>query len=239
MAEAFWQAKIWGLLHDPAFKALHDNIGRGKNSFWHDLEVMQTWRENGWNPEESGGTLLKHIHLADYIASASDRGAIGSVTTSVDYKDNGLEISHLLSGAKLHIKIPQHSELIANRKSFLQQQETRLREVIPAEAKTSVKRLFWWLWRCLPEAACQLLRDESLLLMPAETRLPDSSIWSHASITAALAGALAGYDLTTADLEQRWSSERTLSHPYLATFSFSPVQELIKASRKMRDFWAG
>lgn len=75
------------------------------------------------------------------------------------------------------------------------------------------------------------------MLMPAETRLPDSSIWSHASLTAAMAGALAGYSLSTADIE-RWSSNQ-LSHPYLATFSFSPVQELIKASRKMRDFWAG
>ncbi|WP_278559570.1 type III-B CRISPR-associated protein Cas10/Cmr2 [Fischerella thermalis] len=74
--------------------------------------------------------------------------------------------------------------------------------------------------------------------MPAETRLPDSSIWSHASITAALAGALAGYDLTMAEIEH-WPANKTLSHPYLASFTFTPVQELIKASRKMRDFWAG
>lgn len=33
--------------------------------------------------------------------------------------------------------------------------------------------------------------------------------------------------------------DKGLSHPYLATFSFTPIQELIKASRKMRDFWTG
>ncbi|MFM6113939.1 MAG: type III-B CRISPR-associated protein Cas10/Cmr2 [Sphaerospermopsis kisseleviana] len=76
------------------------------------------------------------------------------------------------------------------------------------------------------------------MLMPAETRLPDASIWSHLSMTSALAGALAGYDLT-AEQVQRWQGNEELSHPYLAVFSFSPVQELIKSSRKMRDFWAG
>ena len=79
----FWQAK-WGLLHDPALKALHDNTGRGGNSFWQELEVMQSWLDKGWNPETSCGVIWKHIHLADYIASASDRGAIGSVLQSVN-----------------------------------------------------------------------------------------------------------------------------------------------------------
>jgi CRISPR-associated protein Cmr2 len=73
VSKVYWQAKIWGLLHDPALKALHDNRGRGGNSFWQDLEVMQDWKDNKWNPEESGKTIFKHIKLADYIASASDR----------------------------------------------------------------------------------------------------------------------------------------------------------------------
>ncbi len=112
-------------------------------------------------------------------------------------------------------------------------------QAIPDAAKTDSKCLFWWLWRCLPEAACREFDDLSLMLMPAETRLPDSSIWSHGSLTAALAGALAGYNLTTAEIEHWSSKTMTLSHPYLATFTFTPVQELIKASRKIRDFWAG
>jgi CRISPR-associated protein Cmr2 len=240
---AYWQAKIWGLLHDPALKALH-TTGRGGNSFWEQLEVMKDWVDNKLNPETSGKTLLKHIHLADYIASASDRGAIGSVCGSVNYapgneRDFGLDISHLLSGKKLHLKLKQHNELIENRKQYLNQKENELLQVIPEECRQDSQRLFWWLWRCLPEAVIQQFQDESLLLMPAETRLPDSSIWSHTSITAALAGALAGYNLTSEDIKSNWSSDQTLSHPYLATFSFSPIQELIKASRKMRDFWAG
>lgn len=69
----FWQAKVWGLLHDPALKALHNNAGRGSNSFWQELAVMQDWKTNAWNPEaDKQPGLLKHIHLADYITSASD-----------------------------------------------------------------------------------------------------------------------------------------------------------------------
>jgi CRISPR-associated protein Cmr2 len=182
VSDAYWQAKIWGLLHDPALKALHNNESDpGDNSFWQQLPAMQNWVKNGWNPETSNEKLLQHIHLADYIASASDRGAIGSVTESINYApsdsdDKGLEISHLLSGAKLNFKIKQHQELLANRKQYLQQKEQNLLRAIPATAQTD-KPLFWWLWRCLPKAACQEFQDDaSLMLMPAETRLPDSSI---------------------------------------------------------------
>jgi CRISPR-associated protein Cmr2 len=83
VSEAYWQAKIWGILHDPALKALHNNRGRGDNSCWQELALMQSWCENGWNPEKSGGKLLEHLHLADFIASASDRAAIGSLSTFI------------------------------------------------------------------------------------------------------------------------------------------------------------
>ncbi len=240
MTQGYWQAKIWGLLHDPALKALHNNTGRGQNSFWQALPPMQTWVENNLDPEKSAKKLLKQLKLADYITSASDRGAIGSLTSSVDYGQKGLEIAHLLSGAKLNLKINCHEQLLSERQNFLANQERQLLAAIPRETKEDIKELFLWLWRCLPEATCKLFNeDASLLLMPAETRLPDASIWSHASITSALAGALGGYDLTPEAITNDWPKGVPLSHAYLASFTFSPIQELIKASRKMRDLWAG
>ncbi|MFM5896877.1 MAG: type III-B CRISPR-associated protein Cas10/Cmr2 [Dolichospermum sp.] len=248
MTAEYWRAKIWGLLHDPILKALHNNSGRGKNSFYEQLEVMKPWVETGQTPDNSRGKALANILLADYIASASDRSAIGSVTASINYApgknpEKGLEISHLLSGAKQEFKIKLHTELIeSKRQEYLEKKEEELLAEIDNHLRTdikNIKHLFWWLWRCLPQATCDLFdKDNSLMLMPAETRLPDASIWSHLSMTSALAGALAGYDLTAAQI-QRWRGNDELSHPYLAVFSFSPVQELIKSSRKMRDFWAG
>jgi CRISPR-associated protein Cmr2 len=246
VALGYWQAKIWGLLHDPVFKALHSNAGRGGNSFWRDLEVMKLWGKH--NPEESGKHILKHIKLADYITSASDRAAIGSLTRSVDYNEHGLELHHLLSGKELPLKLKDkiHQQVASkNRADYLNGKEEEIFNAIPEELRTGTteqdaKKLFWWLWRCLPVQASRTLgKDENLMLMPAETRLPDGSIWSHASLTAAFAGALAGYHLTNEDVINKWPNKKEFSHAYLVSLTFSPVQELIKASRKMRDFWAG
>jgi CRISPR-associated protein Cmr2 len=272
VTQTFWQAKIWGLLHDPVLKALHSK-GRGQNSNWQDLAVMQSRIDLDRNPESSGARAMQQIHLADLIASASDRGAIGSLSSSVDYapaadRNKGLEIYHLLSGAKLEFRLSaaRHQELVnASRGNHLTEIEQGLfqqviRDPIDGQDKPlfevggasdasehqqilALKKVFWWLWRCLPIATCNAFGDEkqadlSLLLMPAETRIPDGSIWSHTSLTAAMAGALTGFTVTTNDL-QRWPTGKEPSRAYLATFSFTPIQELIKASRKMRDFWAG
>ncbi|MBD2139426.1 type III-B CRISPR-associated protein Cas10/Cmr2 [Anabaena sp. FACHB-1237] len=254
MTAEYWRAKIWGLLHDPILKALHDNTGRGKNSFYDQLEVMKPWVEIKKTPDNSYGKALANILLADYVASASDRSAIGGTTEFINYAegnnpDKGLEITHLLSGEKQDFKVNFHQELITgNRAYFLSEKEQKLLEILKTAPQKfqeniennipKIKELYWWLWRCLPKVTCDIFEDTSLMLMPAETRIPDASIWSHVSMTAALAGGFAGYDLTLDEIKN-WPRGKAVSHPYLAVFSFSPVQELIKSSRKMRDFWAG
>ena len=147
MSDAYWQAKIWGLLHDPVLKPLHNNKGRGGNSFWRELDVMQNWVDSKWNPEGSYRKILRHIRQADYISSASDRGAIGSLIESINYsQDTGLEISHLMSGAKHNFKIKQQTD----GKEDLKTREKLLLQQIPEVAKKDIKQIFWWLWRCLP-----------------------------------------------------------------------------------------
>ena len=259
MSKVFWQAKIWGLLHDPVFKALHDDSGRGRNSEWQQLAVMQDWVTNGLNPETAKGGAMRQMKLADFMTSASDRSAIGNLSVSVDYaeagnRDLGLKISHLLSGklTDFRLQTEQHDQVSSSsrldfltgkeadlfKSSQIRDRDGELKSIAEIE---DPQKLFWWLWRCLPIAACKTMGDdEALLLMPAETRIPDASIWSHASLTAAMAGALTGFDLTLADLlPSEQPKPAKISRAYLATFSFTPVQELIKASRKMRDFWAG
>ncbi|NEP02891.1 MAG: hypothetical protein F6K58_30415 [Symploca sp. SIO2E9] len=39
--------------------------------------------------------------------------------------------------------------------------------------------------------------------------------------------------------QKQQQSDELTPRPYLAIFSFTPVQEIVKSSRKMRDFWAG
>jgi len=224
MSEEYWRAKVWGLQSNPILQALHNN-NPGGNKFYDQLKLIQSGTTTS-NPE-----FLQHILLADCIASASDRAAIYKLAANLVHSQNqDLQISHLLSGEKQHLQTSQHIDLIeSNRREYLQKPKEELLQEIESYLKTdieNIKPLFWWLWRCLPEETCK--DNKSLMLMPADIGLPDASIWSYMSIKSALAGALAGYDVT-----------EKLSHPYLAVFSFSPVQELIKASRKMRDFWAG
>lgn len=205
------------------------------------LGAMASWQ----SPKESRKKILQHIAIADLLALGSDRAALSYLSAGISYgpstePERGLDISHPLSGAKIqNWRIAEHQELIAqtNRGDYLGDRERELLQVMAGERNP--KKLFWWLWRCWPVAVCRSFGDESLLLMPADANLPDASIWSYTSITAALAGALAGHNLTTNEIEQRWSANKTLSHPYIVAFHFAPVQGWHEASRKMGDFCAG
>ncbi len=254
MTKPYWQAKIWGLLHDPALKGLHNSSGRGDEGPWKTLACME-----GWHSPKKSGTLttnqsrqwLDHVGLCDLIASASDRATIGRLpNTAIDYDEKGLEICHLLSGAKQQIKLSQwHDTVIGDeRAKWLQEVE----EFVLATVKDwpDPRKVYWWLWRCYPVALSKALSDQHpetmLPLLPAETRLPDASLWSHTSTTSALAGALAGYHRDPdryppkgKGVQRQPDAQYPKSYPHLVAFTFSPVQELIKASRKMRDFWAG
>lgn len=160
--------------------------------------------------------------LADAIASASDRAILSGLTPALG--DEPLQVSHLLDGAARSLG----RESLEWRDQLLQGQSY---EPVPDLTVAQLQELFWWLWRCLPVAAQQHWQDDEqdahVLLLPQTIALPDVSIWSHRSVAAAMAGALRGFDSTSPQI------------PHLVTFSFSPVQELIKASRKLRDFWAG
>lgn len=61
-------------------------------------------------------------------------------------------------------------------------------------------------------------------LLPADTRIPDHSIWDHLDLTSAFSGAFA------ADPDGEVS---------LLAISIGPVQGFIAAARKMEDLWAG
>jgi CRISPR-associated protein Cmr2 len=61
-------------------------------------------------------------------------------------------------------------------------------------------------------------------LLPADTRIPDHSIWDHLDLTSAFAGAFA------ADPD---------AGPALLALSIGPVQGFIAAARKTEDLWAG
>ncbi len=89
------------------------------------------------------------------------------------------------------------------------------------------KKTLLTLWRFAPELSDT--SDNGKLgelwkLLPADTRIPDHSIWDHLDLTSAFAGAFA------ADPQ---------GEAALLTLAIGPVQPFIASARKMEDLWAG
>jgi CRISPR-associated protein Cmr2 len=231
--QLYWQSKIFALLDNPVLKPFY--INKSQACLWRELDVMQDWQDI---PED--GKLLNYLRNADYISAASDRGAIANLKTQVNYGTEGLELSHLLSGAKQRLQIDDIDSISGKDQEFIGREKLLFPESIKRE--TNARKVFWWLWRCLPTAVCDASKDDSLLLMPADPRIPDISLWSHTSMTAALAGASIGYQTTMAEFnaiaeKDLWYKYK--SQPYLVSFSFAPVQDLLKSSSRIEDLWAG
>ncbi|MEL6579040.1 MAG: type III-B CRISPR-associated protein Cas10/Cmr2 [Cyanobacteria bacterium J06621_12] len=221
VSHQFWRAKIKAIV-----EPLPLDISGLKNGL--DLESQKYLDALANTLSESGSeadSVTKYVEDAKDINGASDRAAFSLLPTNGS--GGAKRVKHLLSGKPLKLNLTQSwSEL---------QHKSQEREVSAESRVISDRELFWWLWRCLPQAIADNMGSESALI-PAIAILPDASIWSDASLTAALAGSLAGYPR---EQNQSSAESQVKSQPYLAIFSFSPVQELIKASRKMRDFWAG
>lgn len=89
------------------------------------------------------------------------------------------------------------------------------------------KKALLTLWRFAPEVSETENNGklgELWRLLPADTRIPDHSIWDHLDLTSAFAGAFA------ADSQ---------GEAALLTLSIGPVQPFIASARKMEDLWAG
>ncbi len=243
MTKAYWQAKIWGLLHQPLLKNSSSSNGQ-TSELWKILACMTDWVSPTQNtqtqPHNFNQEWLTRIGLSESIASASDRTTIDKLPneySEVKYNDAGIAVHHLLSGKPQQVICDNwHDKLIDNTQpQFLENiQRNALNQIKDWQ---NPQKVHWWLWRCYPEIIAG--QEANIHLLPAETKLPDASIWSQVTMTSAIAGGLAGYYNDENQYPQTETEEFEQSRPYLTTFSFSPVQELIKASRKMRDFWAG
>jgi CRISPR-associated protein Cmr2 len=98
---------------------------------------------------------------------------------------------------------------------------------IEGDQPHDMRRTLLALWRFAPELSES--QDNGTLgalwhQLPADTRIPDHSIWDHLDLTSAFAGAFA------ADPQQQVA---------LLTVSLGPVQSFIAAARSTSDLWAG
>jgi len=199
--------KIQALLHDPPEKALilgraitGGHEGRAK-------ELMERLGLDGLIPEE--------VKLADRIASAADRVSLKGFPT--DWPQNPL-IVHPLSGKQFPI---QSLATVDYRRVMASVDDvfSALREAYGEDRE----KLYLSLWReLLPLLQAKRKEDgmgQLWEVLPADTRVPDHSIWEHRRVTSAIAAAL--------------------PKPAFLLFALGPVQSFIAAARKTQDLWAG
>jgi CRISPR-associated protein Cmr2 len=174
-----------------------------------DIQELSQW----W--QDKGNT-------AAAIASSSDRVNLNPINVN----SNTIELRHPLSGQQKEIPYIQNLQV----KSIAAKIQTVWQQISQEPEKTEdekITKLYWWCWRFYPQFLTSFNID---LLTPAHTILPDCSHHSYNSTVSALIGAM---------YPKNWQAGDEEAHPYLLIFTFSPVQEFIKASRKFLDFWGG
>jgi len=156
------------------------------------------------------GSDTQADNIAEKIASSSD---------CVNLSENNIQqqkvtVKHPISGQEQQIDAGNLNNSISDIIGWITHE-------------TDAKKVFWWFWRFYPEVL--QTQQPDVLLYPAYKVIPDCPLYSYQSTVSALSGAM------FPDSGDSLKPET----PYLLIFSFSPVQEFIKSSRKFLDFWAG
>ena len=233
--------KLAAWLHDPAEKQLvlmRDPVGHEGGSI---VEVGKALglptrpamrKKNGQWIELKYDKLKqdKSVHIADCLAAAADRPDWPRGDDAKPYpkfesvhftKDP--ELIHPLSGERLKLG-PLSLDIGVDSVKAVSQDHF---QSLIQEDDEPLRKTFLAFWRFGPEAG----KDADHLgvlwnMLPADSRTPDHSIWSHIDTVSAIHTALAGDD-TGPD------------EPALLVMSFGPVQGFIGQARSTSDLWAG
>lgn len=210
----FWKRKLAAYLHDPPSKALDIRD--------HEERSDAAFRCAGFTDSEVGD-YFKH---ADHAGAAADRlpfpaSQASGLSCAFDGVRNGF--LHPLSGNKL----PFHAEFKSAEQGI--EGEQSVQPVLTPESLAGLasesdlwRARFFAHWRLWPQHAME--KDYRLALLPADTRIPDHSIWTHMQVVSALDACVGGDNV--------W-------RPAFLKFQLGPVQDFIAAARSTRDLWSG
>jgi len=237
-----WKVKLAARIHDPAEKALvlyrdpsgHEGgsiVGVGKALGFATRPVTRrsgdssTLEYEKLDFDEATEEVMKR---ADHWASAADRPQFPRYTNErypswaqVRFAQEGLLI-HPLTGQDYPLGNVAEQVLVED---ITEASENIFKTLIHCNPDGSAnhRKTLLAFWRFGPELGRKLKGIGHLWsLLPADTRIPDHTIWQHLDLTSALAGAMANG-----------------SEAALLTVSIGPVQEFIAASRSTSDLWAG
>lgn len=219
LPENYWSTRLQARIHDPAGKALVLMRLPGGHESGSVAAMKELFADGGLAQPD-----LKMVKRADHWASAADRLPWPKefeqrYADSVHFYKQP-ELRHPLSGASYDL---QYLEVSAAELSAHEAQSLPGLIIRTDDGSIDPRLTALAMWRFAPELAPEGL-GHLWRLLPADTRIPDHSIWQHLDLTSALAGAMVADEQAA---------------PALLTVSIGPVQDFIAQARKTDDLWAG
>lgn len=217
-----WQAKVLAWTHDPAEKALvllRDPSG-------HEGGTVADLRKELF-PGEVPSDLKRIVERADRWAAAADRPQFPRVGDGGPFEawaqvrfEKDPEIIHPLSGDR--VEMGDFRDVLADHVKAVSLAHFK-DLIVASDEAVDWRRTLFSFWRFGPVSPARGL-GALWGLLPADTRVPDHTIWAHLDLASAFSGAFA------ADPE---------GSPALLAVSIGPVQSFITQSRTTSDLWAG
>lgn len=215
-----WKRKLAAYLHDPPEKA-YDFGERHKDRAKTHAEsfgVGELWQAMGGNPDWCAAAADRFVfpHGSKLRSSLSDAPSTAFVHPMTGRDDSG------------------KSALPAAGLAYPNQQDAEawLADIRPEWKSNDPQTLLLRAWREWFRNAAQHASGESkgsvlLPYLPADTRIPDGSIWHHCAVVSAL-------EATRAAEEKGAALD-----PAFLIFQIGPVQDFIAQARSTRDLWSG
>jgi CRISPR-associated protein Cmr2 len=186
-------------------KFFHDPIDKPFNIPGHERRAKEY-------AEYFGVSGIDEGKYSDQIASCMERSLLPR-----DIKQDLTEIRHPLSEEKI--------DVILNSQKSIEEISSCLEKISNSYKNLSDKDKALLIWRNLLEEITEKIQDKDLKkyipILPADTRVPDHSIWEHLKVTTAI-NAFENYQNNS-----------------LFLFTIGPVKSFISQARKAQDFYMG
>ena len=200
----FWQRKLMAYLHDAPDKCF--DIAN------HERTAGTAQAVAGFADEPIRKSTAEDVKPADWFAAAAERFVFPRGKCTHSFTTEPLFI-HPLSSAPY----PFPPDLPAKAGAHVETIQTAIGGILTDDWQERFF-LYWRRWR--DNAAST---TASLAFLPADTRIPDHTIWTHMAVTSALAPCIDGHDV----------------RPEMLLFQLGPVQDFIAQARSQRDLWSG
>lgn len=186
-------------------KFFHDPIDKLLNIPEHEKRAKEYAEFFGVSGIEEG-------KYSDIIASCMERSLLPE-----EIVKELTEIRHPLSEEEIDVTL--------NSQKSIEEISSLLKEISNHNINLSDKEKALLIWRNLLEEILERIQDKELKkyfpILPADTRVPDHSIWEHLKVTTAI------------------NAFEKYQNNSLFLFTIGPVQSFISQARKTQDFYMG